>query len=894
MTISNQFVFEEIYDGGGDTSGDDTGGDDTTLELDTTLTVAGKAADAKAVGDAIDEVVTQFEETEQKAETNRTNISSLDSRVTELEESEIELDTSLTQAGKAADAKAVGDAIENAIANAGGGGSSTANRPCLLNNANIWEEVIDAFNYYLSTSTAIIFTHGEDNCNLLSYEYSGNALSALYFIAPSGKKLIKVTTEDGTDLVVTENDIVDSDGTTIELDTTLTQDGKAADAKAVGDALGEKVNVADIVDNDYSVHKDKPLSANQGSQLSERITQLDYKSLDNVNCFDFASSPTENMDIDVDGIRYDYANTQIAVGLQNEVLYSGSIHNKVPIVAGEGVTFEADHDNQVIKINATGGGAGITTTQISITYAELKALRDTAKLIPGMFYRITDYVCTTIQPDTRAMGNKFDIIVQALSTNTLSENAKADYHAEGGGFKSEFLADEDGALVEGAVVAAYYINEDFAGIDEAGQIEGYKSEDGFVAYGYSENNEGVIVPVIYKTDTQGAIDSPDEFGNPDYADTFYYVGDTEVDGVTYNKWRKINSAEDGPTWEDEGKIYALTNVIVEGGSATDGYFKNANLPAWELKYCFDNDTTRFAWAVDSDVSITRVYNYEDYFVEPMVRSPEDDGQEPDGSEYQIAWRATTIYGDPTVMYSLTEAVRVGDLLYFGGELNEILEVSKIDNSGGKGVIYYMKDEHGNECPYDFKNIQFKRTISLENGYPKLDEENGEETWVYTFCGNSYHIDNDEWSELKDGSLESPYGHQSDENTSTFHHNVMKPYILLYDTENEDYAVCGKQYLNNNVFFGYWEEVGSTNGEYPYYYAYCCHNNTFGNLCNNNTFGNLCGYNTFDTGCCSIKIEIDGIINIHICKGVSSKTLTPEPNANYEQIYRKSGRKEILI
>jgi hypothetical protein len=25
---------------------------------------------------------------------------------------------------------------------------------------------------------------------------------------------------------------------------------------------------------------------------------------------------------------------------------------------------------------------------------------------------------------------------------------------------------------------------------------------------------------------------------------------------------------------------------------------------------------------------------------------------------------------------------------------------------GKGVIYYMKDEWGNEAPYDFKNIQF--------------------------------------------------------------------------------------------------------------------------------------------------------------------------------------------
>lgn len=57
----------------------------------------------------------------------------------------------------------------------------------------------------------------------------------------------------------------------------------------------------------------------------------------------------------------------------------------------------------------------------------------------------------------------------------------------------------------------------------------------------------------------------------------------------------------------------------------DTYFSNSNLSAWELKYCLDNDTTRFDWA---------------------------------------------------------------------------------DTTNGKGVIYWMRDEYNNECPYDFKNIQY--------------------------------------------------------------------------------------------------------------------------------------------------------------------------------------------
>lgn len=38
-----------------------------------------------------------------------------------------------------------------------------------------------------------------------------------------------------------------------------------------------------------------------------------------------------------------------------------------------------------------------------------------------------------------------------------------------------------------------------------------------------------------------------------------------------------------------------------------------------------------------------------------------------------------------------------------------------DTENGKGVIYYMKDEWGNMCPYDFKNIMFKRYFERNIG-----------------------------------------------------------------------------------------------------------------------------------------------------------------------------------
>lgn len=40
--------------------------------------------------------------------------------------------------------------------------------------------------------------------------------------------------------------------------------------------------------------------------------------------------------------------------------------------------------------------------------------------------------------------------------------------------------------------------------------------------------------------------------------------------------------------------------------------------------------------------------------------------------------------------------------------NDTTKYTWADATNGKGVIYWMRDEHGNECNYDFKNIMFKK------------------------------------------------------------------------------------------------------------------------------------------------------------------------------------------
>lgn len=117
---------------------------------------------------------------------------------------------------------------------------------------------------------------------------------------------------------------------------------------------------------------------------------------------------------------------------------------------------------------------------------------------------------------------------------------------------------------------------------------------------------------------------------------------------------------------------------------------------------------------------------------------------------------------------------------------------------GKGVIYRMIDEFGNDVPYDFKNILFTRPNSYQNAY----------TFSYTENGV-----------IKDASILGKHKKCYD--------NIIKKYV--------DAAEHNRQALNFNVFY-------STSD------MFVCHSNTFGADCHNNTFGNSCSSSTFGNGC----------------------------------------------
>ena len=127
-----------------------------------------------------------------------------------------------------------------------------------------------------------------------------------------------------------------------------------------------------------------------------------------------------------------------------------------------------------------------------------------------------------------------------------------------------------------------------------------------------------------------------------------------------------------------------------------------------------------------------------------------------------------------------------------------------DTTNGKGVIYRMIDEQGNDCPYDFKNIQFRHPKDTTT-YPY---------YYYTF------------STVIDGVVTDHSMLQG------CYNNIMKEYIS-----------SNKQTLNNNVFLN----TSKTSSCYSNFFETNCYQNSFGNGCYSNFLRNGCYSNSFGNG-----------------------------------------------
>ena len=256
------------------------------------------------------------------------------------------------------------------------------------------------------------------------------------------------------------------------------------------------------------------------------------------------------------------------------------------------------------------------------------------------------------------------------------------------------------------------------------------------------------------------------------------------------------------TADDKSTLNEVARAAKHDG---DTYFANNDLSAWKLWYSFDNDASRFTWAMMSGKYITIMAGDRP----KDLRCPSETTVINGVTYYLIFYRDGYYIG--------AKSLEVGascDLLFdYNGSGLTVVETDavqimdiKVVVGDGKGVIYRMIDEFDNDCPYDFKNIQF---------YRQWDEAK------------------QLWSTISQGAVGVPcytFSSEGDSSAIEFTDRTLMSSSQVYgNTINA--SALGSQTLNNNCFFG-------DN----------CNCNTLGYDCNNNTFGNDCYHNTFGIDC----------------------------------------------
>lgn len=179
---------------------------------------------------------------------------------------------------------------------------------------------------------------------------------------------------------------------------------------------------------------------------------------------------------------------------------------------------------------------------------------------------------------------------------------------------------------------------------------------------------------------------------------------------------------------------------------------------------------------------------------------------------------------------------------------------------GKGVVYYLRDEWGNEAPYDFKNIQFqlykitacpnvpglvgKYTFSTSNS--SITTNSTDSLWTYTFgayVSSETKMYDMSVEQSKWGNDEGGYNNTCENKIGEYHgpdHSygplVLNKTVFLYmDPENADY------------FPPQYNTIGANNYE-NVFNGYNCTNNVIGLDFTKNTLLGQSGHLHVGIGC----------------------------------------------
>ena len=264
----------------------------------------------------------------------------------------------------------------------------------------------------------------------------------------------------------------------------------------------------------------------------------------------------------------------------------------------------------------------------------------------------------------------------------------------------------------------------------------------------------------------------------------------------------------------------------------DAYFSSAKLNAWKLKYCLDNDSTRFAWA-DTTNGKGVIYR--------MIDEWENDLPYDFKNIQFRRWRVTqylmnsAIWATP--LASINSAITSSPSLRWGNVTNDSAEEAVYDNS-----------------PTWWASPTASVTLNTTDvGWWKVDEEydmfiksDGTSKWFYTFSALTSDTDDTTDSSLLGGILRNKLSYvRTSGSVFSLGKNVFIGNSYYYNTFGNScyYNTFGNSCYSNTFGNSCYSNTFGNNC-YSNTFGNSCYSNTFGNSCNSNTFGNSCNSNTF--------------------------------------------------
>lgn len=381
---------------------------------------------------------------------------------------------------------------------------------------------------------------------------------------------------------------------------------------------------------------------------------------------------------------------------------------------------------------------------IKVTYDELVDLRDTNSLEPGVFYRITDYEFTSTDPEVISAGHRFDIIVLALSENTLNEDARAIQH-EFTEEEKQIYSEEEQHYFDSSNLAAWKLKY---------TIDVNKTNTRF-DWVPSISKEAIVVNTKVGCFTLQRNETKDEngyiaFENDNY--TFYTTSETPKEGDLF--YEKINNE----IKEVFGKKiwYGVQYILVKNGSHYNYYINDDGIGTLVQNdaYSISGDASKVGNQFQFTAFEDEYGNGDMIVLNPSYTFQDDSGESHTGilairTNFRYDWgehydcdikpwipldfsNYSQEYSmDGYVMtLNLSKYPEIGDTIevIINGDLyvpgiykyidgNNVFvqpyHIQKIENRFTvteyipkpiyKGVIYGMIDEFENDCEYDFKN-----------------------------------------------------------------------------------------------------------------------------------------------------------------------------------------------